>query len=53
MTDATAISSMMGAQAVDFGTWDVDEIQVCKMGSYGPEGEYVRCGGCSLVDGVI
>ncbi|KAG1883931.1 kinase A anchor protein [Suillus subluteus] len=34
---------------VDFGTWNVDEIQICKMGSYGPEGEYVSCGCCSLV----
>ncbi|KIJ59283.1 hypothetical protein HYDPIDRAFT_100984, partial [Hydnomerulius pinastri MD-312] len=34
---------------VDFGTWNVDEIQICKMGSYGPEGEYVSCGGLSLV----
>ncbi|KAG2123083.1 kinase A anchor protein [Suillus clintonianus] len=33
---------------VDFGTWSVDEIQICKMGSYGPEGEYVSCGCCSL-----
>ncbi|KAH7907101.1 kinase A anchor protein [Hygrophoropsis aurantiaca] len=34
---------------VDFGSWEVSEIQICKMGSYGPEGEYVSCGGCSLV----
>ncbi|KAG2139632.1 kinase A anchor protein [Suillus bovinus] len=34
---------------VEFGTWSVDEIQICKMGSYGPEGEYVSCGCCSLV----
>ncbi|KAG2047941.1 hypothetical protein BDR06DRAFT_896414, partial [Suillus hirtellus] len=33
---------------VEFGTWSVDEIQICKMGSYGPEGEYVSCGCCSL-----
>lgn len=33
---------------VEFGTWSVDEIQICKMGSYGQEGEYVSCGGCSL-----
>lgn len=33
---------------VEFGTWSVDEIQICKMGSYGPEGEYVSCGSCSL-----
>ncbi|KAG1739383.1 kinase A anchor protein [Suillus paluster] len=34
---------------VEFGTWSVDEIQICKMGSYGPEGEYVSCGCCSVV----
>ncbi|KAI6144636.1 kinase A anchor protein [Pisolithus tinctorius] len=34
---------------VDFGTWDVEEIQLCKMGSYGRDGEYVSCGGFSLL----
>lgn len=33
---------------VELGTWSVDEIQICKLGSYGPEGEYVSCGCCSL-----
>ncbi|OAX34113.1 hypothetical protein K503DRAFT_794290 [Rhizopogon vinicolor AM-OR11-026] len=33
---------------VEFGTWSVDEIQICKMGSYGQEGEYVSYGSCSL-----
>jgi len=33
---------------VNFGTWHVDEIQICKMGSYGPEGEYESCGGLVL-----
>ncbi|KAI0317856.1 hypothetical protein OF83DRAFT_1163714 [Amylostereum chailletii] len=33
---------------VKLGVWDVDEIQICEMGSSGPEGEYVRVGGCSL-----
>jgi activating signal cointegrator complex subunit 1 len=26
---------------VNLGTWDVDELQICEMGSHGPEGEYV------------
>jgi len=26
---------------VDFGTWAVSEIQLCKMGSHGPENEYI------------
>jgi activating signal cointegrator complex subunit 1 len=25
----------------DLGTWSVDELQICEMGSWGPEGEYV------------
>lgn len=29
------------AVEVDLGTYDVDEIQICLMGSKGPEGEYV------------
>jgi len=38
--------------SVDFGVWDVDEIQICEMGSCGPDGEYISCGGCSLVNNV-
>ncbi|THH14096.1 hypothetical protein EW146_g6195 [Bondarzewia mesenterica] len=34
---------------VTLGLWDVDEIQICKMGSWGSEGEYVRVSGISLV----
>ena len=34
---------------VDCGEWAVDEIQICEMGSWGPEGEYVRVGGVRLV----
>ncbi|KAJ7239168.1 kinase A anchor protein [Mycena haematopus] len=26
---------------VDFGTWTVSEIQLCKMGSHGPDNEYI------------
>lgn len=33
---------------VDFGEWTVDEIQICKMGSWGPEGEYVSVGHITL-----
>ena len=35
--------------AVDLGEWGVNEIQICKMGSWGPEGEYVCVGNISLV----
>lgn len=35
---------------VDLGIWDVNEIQICKMGSFGPQGEYVSCGSCDLVN---
>lgn len=34
---------------VSLGSWCVDEIQICKMGSYGPEGEYVAEARCSIV----
>ncbi|KAI1783327.1 AKAP7 2'5' RNA ligase-like domain-containing protein [Ganoderma leucocontextum] len=30
-----------GSIHVNFGEWAVDEIQICEMGSWGPEGEYV------------
>ncbi|KAI0747474.1 kinase A anchor protein, partial [Fomes fomentarius] len=30
-----------GPTAVDLGEWECDEIQICEMGSWGPEGEYV------------
>ena len=33
-----------GPVNVDFGTWDIDEVQICEMGSEGPEGEYVCVG---------
>ena len=33
---------------VDLGEYTVDEIQVCKMGSWGPEGEYVSVGSITL-----
>ncbi|KAH9831484.1 uncharacterized protein C8Q71DRAFT_782775 [Rhodofomes roseus] len=29
---------------VSLGVWDVDEIQICEMGSHGPEGEYLAVG---------
>ncbi|KAL4080544.1 hypothetical protein J3A83DRAFT_22090 [Scleroderma citrinum] len=38
-----------GAVQVGFGTWEVSEIQICRMGSYGREGEYVSCGGVSVI----
>ena len=33
---------------VDLGTWDIDEVQICEMGSHGPEGEYVCVGKIAL-----
>ena len=36
------------AIAIDLGEWRVDEVQICKMGSWGPEGEYVSVGNISL-----
>ena len=26
---------------VDFGSWVIEEVQICEMGSWGPSGEYV------------
>ncbi|EIN12157.1 hypothetical protein PUNSTDRAFT_130426 [Punctularia strigosozonata HHB-11173 SS5] len=37
-----------GPVEVDLGTWTVDEVQICEMGSQGPEGEYVCVGRISL-----
>jgi len=37
-----------GPASVDLGAWDIDEIQICEMGSWGPEGEYVCVGRCAL-----
>ncbi|KAI0738784.1 hypothetical protein C8Q80DRAFT_209346 [Daedaleopsis nitida] len=37
-----------GPVKIDFGTWEVDELQICKVGSWGPEGEYVTAARCSL-----
>jgi len=34
---------------VSLGTYTVREIQLCIMGSHGPEGEYISVGGVSLV----
>ncbi|KAG7094941.1 hypothetical protein E1B28_005743 [Marasmius oreades] len=36
---------------VDMGTFTVSEIQLCVMGSHGPEDEYVSVGGTSLTKG--
>ncbi|KAI0032919.1 kinase A anchor protein, partial [Vararia minispora EC-137] len=32
-----------------FGSWQVDELQLCQMGSWGPEGEYIADARCSIV----
>lgn len=37
-----------GPTAVDLGDWECDEIQICEMGSWGPEGEYVAAARISL-----
>ncbi|KAG8214936.1 P-loop containing nucleoside triphosphate hydrolase protein [Butyriboletus roseoflavus] len=40
LSDPRAEPDLRQPVKVDFGTWHVDEIQICKMGSYGPDGEY-------------
>jgi len=37
-----------GPVRVSLGEWDVDEIHICEMGSWGPEGEYICVGRCAL-----
>ncbi|KAI9448601.1 AKAP7 2'5' RNA ligase-like domain-containing protein [Lactarius psammicola] len=32
----------------NLGTWTVDELQICEMGSWAPDGAYVRVAGCNL-----
>lgn len=41
-------STITGPRSVDFGVWDVDEIQICKIATEGPEGENVSCGGIKI-----
>jgi activating signal cointegrator complex subunit 1 len=36
------------AAAPNLGTWTVDELQICEMGSWAPDGAYVRAAGCDL-----
>lgn len=35
--------------AVDLGQWVIDEVQICEMGSWGREGEYVCVGRIPLI----
>jgi hypothetical protein len=37
------------AVPVDFGTWDVDEVQLCEVSPSGYIGDYVSAGRVSLV----
>ncbi|KDQ16020.1 hypothetical protein BOTBODRAFT_43642 [Botryobasidium botryosum FD-172 SS1] len=52
--DAASNSRRAGAGAggwgidVGFGTWEIGEVQLCKMGSHDPEGRYVSVGAVSL-----
>jgi len=34
--------------SVSLGTWNIDEIQICRMGSWGSQGEYVADARCSI-----
>lgn len=37
-----------GPLEVELGDWEVNEMQICEMGSWGPEGEYVCARGIRL-----
>ncbi len=38
---------------VNLGDWVVDEVQICKMGSWGPEGEYISVASIPLGQKII
>ncbi|KAJ6468102.1 AKAP7 2'5' RNA ligase-like domain-containing protein [Mycena vitilis] len=38
---------------VDFGTWAISEVQLCTMGSHGPENEYVSVASVPVISGAI
>jgi len=47
--DVLSNADVTGSQrVVNFGIWQVDEVQICRMGSHGPENEYVSCGSIAL-----
>ncbi|KAI8986312.1 kinase A anchor protein [Trametes punicea] len=46
--EETADTTRRGPVRVDFGEWAIDEVQICEMGSWGPEGEYVAVHRCAL-----
>ncbi|KAI0693612.1 AKAP7 2'5' RNA ligase-like domain-containing protein [Cerioporus squamosus] len=51
IVDATEADKTLkkGPIKVDLGEWDIDEVQICEMGSWGPEGEYRAVARCPLV----
>ena len=46
---APLVTKKRGPYRTSLGVGVANEIQICEMGSYGPEGEYVSVGGFSLV----
>lgn len=44
---ADSSESVDGGEA-DFGTWPVDEIHLCRMGSFDEQGKYVSVGHVAL-----
>jgi len=49
VTRAPLAGKKRGPYGISLGVGVANEIQICEMGSYGPEGEYVSVGGFSLV----
>ncbi|KAL6300641.1 hypothetical protein BKA93DRAFT_740086, partial [Sparassis latifolia] len=49
MAQAVSQSPSPGLRSVDFGEWVMEEVQICEMGSWGAEDEYVCVGRCPLV----
>ena len=49
VADASSLAkAKKGPVHVSLGEWEVDELQICEMGSKGPEGEYVAVARCPL-----
>ncbi|TDL19159.1 hypothetical protein BD410DRAFT_792407 [Rickenella mellea] len=47
-SEGTVVPATKGPLAVEFGSWPVEEIQICAMQGKGPDGQYIRVGGISL-----
>lgn len=47
--DILASTAYNTVHTAGFGTYDIRRIELLRMGSYGPNNEYVSCGGTELL----